>query len=974
MANRVLTVTAKIKDAASAGLNRIQESLRKTGGEAKKTAVNFSEFNRVMFATSAYVGLFTKTFNKIGDALLEGSKFARVTDQYERVMGPKGDLFTAIAGFTDNSIDKVEALRAGIQLKSLGIANSTVEIARLIAMAGTAGKMAGKDSAEGIKEFTHFLKDGSLAQLESLNLLSTSNPQLKLQMALIEKMGGVMGGALTAQMKYAMGLRLLRAATAGQMKGNRDLYDVIFDLRQSFSLLKNEVGIFIGTAIAPLMDRVTKLADKFSSLLENIRLNKKEILFLAKAFAVGASAVATFMATFGTLRLIGIGLKALGISTMPLIIGVTTLISLFAALTYKINEGDTATERFVNKLRVFGAVMKGIWQLVSSYLGVQANMTKGIGQMDRDLFELLNKNGLFVFVQRTASVIGVLGKFAKGVFMQLKEWALELDDTFGKLSYKLAEIFGVGKKISVDLDATGNVIDEPLIKRISDKWLNANTKSANILKKAAAAILVAFTAYKVLGIGKGFLSNIPLLGRLFKDGSQKGKPTGTKSDPVHVVMDGQGGPTGFIKTMLKDMFLGKEIAGPVVKGGQALGRSGGLMSKAAQVGRSTVAGAWMTVAPLVTQSKTIATLLEVFSTLKGTVLGFISSIRSIELGALFRSLFARTWISLASRFVGIKDIITGVMAGFEGLSKGAAALRGFQIIHVVLAGLGLLTGVIQGVVENFSSFTGMFGAAYDYLRSIDYAQMFSDLYDSISSTFSAIATWVSDTFNQVYDVVSSALSAAFEPLKDFGNYIYAKLMEGFGIIAPFINAVLAPIGAAFDTLKGWVSIAAEALKAFYQKLTEIPIVGELVKAAVTSMTNPFGTFKDFGQSAVGALAAGADMFSDTMKNATAKNFLTQADTKGSLPFMPATSDERSDYAMRAIEQASGMERDRMARAYRQAQEGTSAGGKEITAEEFSRIFGIALDNSKVAKNTKEQVVETKNGIKQKNITTPRGGC
>lgn len=1038
MANRVLTVTAKVRDAASAGLNRIQDSLKRTGGEAKKTAVNFSEFNRVMFATSAYVGLFTKSFSKFGDALLKGAEFNRIQTQFERVMGPNGDLFTSIAGFTDNSIDKVEAMRSAIQLKTLGIAGDTSQIAELIARAGTAGKQAGKDSGEGIKEFTHFLKDGSLASLESLNLLAQSNPALKLQMAMIGKMGGVMGSALTAQMKYNMGMRLLRAATDGAMMGHRDLYDVIFTVRQSFTMLKNEIGVFLGTALSSLIDHVSSAVDNFTMLLTHIRNTKKEILFLAKSLIVLTGAAAGLMATFGTLRLISIGLAALGISTMPLIIGVTTLITLFSALTYKVKEGTTPIERFVEKLRVFGAVVKGVWQLVNSYLSSQDNMRKGIGQIDRDLYELLNKNGLFVFVHKVSQAISVLARFGIGVFKELKAWAEELDDLFGSMGNKFAEFFGVNKKLTVDLDATGNVIDEPFIKRISAHWLDANSKAGAVLRKSAAAMLVAFTAYKVLGIGKGFLSHVPLLGRLFK--GTTGKPDGSKSNPIHVIMDSKYAQA--MKESILSRLFGKKILGPVPVGGKALGRVGGIVerfmpapvvrvvnkfvarpvvrvlsavaapivrviskfipapvknifkavatriprfgfaanrtgstaTKIAQVARSTVAGTWMNVSNLIASSATLTKVFDFLAGIGTKVSSVFVAFRNFDIGVMFRSLFARAWIGIASRLVGIKDIVTGVIAGFEGLSKGAAALRGFQIIHILIAAFGFLTGVVVGLYNNFSSFTGMFGAAYDYLRSIDYAQMFSDLYDSISSTFSDVANFISETFSEVYDTVSAAIASALAPLNEFGNYLFAKLSEAFGFIAPYIQMILNPIGEVFKVFGGWLSIVGEALKGLYDKLISIPYIGEAIKATVTSIADPFGTFKGLGEMAVGLPAMGADYMTNLGRNATAKNFLDQADNKGTLPFMPATSDDRYDYAKRAMEQASEADKQRMARGMREATKDTSAGGKEITAEEFARIFGIALDNSKIAKHTEETSRESKKLNGTKAMHARRGGC
>ena len=383
MANRVLTIVAKVKDAASAGLDKIQGSLKKAGDSAKQSSIDFTQFNKVMFSTTAYVGFFQKAFSGFGENLIKGAEFDRVVGQFERVVGPKGALFSAISEFTDNSIDKVEALKAGIQMKTLGIAGSTAQIAELVGRAGTASKMAGMDSGEGIKHFTQFLKDGSIANLEFLNLIKSNDPALKLQLSLIGKMGGVMGSALTAQMKYNLGLRLLRTATDGATKGQRDLYDVIFDVKQSFTLLKNELGIFLGTALSSVIDRVRKFTDNLGLLLEDIRANKKEILFLAKSIIVLGASLSGLMAGLGTLRLVSIGLAALGIATGPIIAGVLGIATAFLTLTYKVKEGATPLQNFIEKLRVFSAVLKGVWQLVSSYITSQDNMHKGIGKIDK---------------------------------------------------------------------------------------------------------------------------------------------------------------------------------------------------------------------------------------------------------------------------------------------------------------------------------------------------------------------------------------------------------------------------------------------------------------------------------------------------------------------------------------------------------------------------------------------------------------
>lgn len=857
MANRVLTIVAKVKDAASAGLGRIQNHLKKTGSAAKQTSLDFTQFNKVMFATTAYVGFFEKAFRGFGNTLMKGAELDRVVGQFERIMGPKGQLFDAIAGFTDNSIDKVEALRSAIQLKTLGIATNTKDIAEIIARAGTASKLAGQDSAEGIKKFTQFLKDGSIANLEFLNLIKSNDPALKLQMSMINKIGGVMGGALTAQMKYNMGLRLLRTATDGALKGQRDLYDVIFDVKQSFTLLKSEVGVFLGTALSSVIDKITKFADKLSTMLEYIRTSKKEILFLAKSLVVVASAFAGLLSSVGTIRLVSLGLKALGISTAPIILGISAILSLFSALTFNVKAGLTPVENFVEKLRVFGAVLKGVYQLVSSFITNQDNMRKGIGKMDKDLFELLNNNGLFLFVHNVSKTLAVVGKFGIEVFKQLRDWAIKLDEMFGGLTNKMFELFGVNKKVDVDLNATGNVVDEPAIKRAAKFWLDANSKSYGLMKKGAAAILTAFTAFKLFGIGKGFLSNLPLLGRFFGK-STSGKPDGTKGNPLHVTQSG--------------------IAG-----------------KAA--------------------------------------------------GSIFKSNFAGIWMAIAPKLIAFAELISGIGTSIMTFARGLTGPQGLAVVYILASAFGFLTGVVQGVIDRFSSFTDLFGSVGTAFGSVDFSKMFSAVYEGIS------------TF-----------------VVDLMNTIGTKISQAFDFLAPYLAIVIDPLKEAFSSLKGWVERAATALSSFYQWLATLPVVGDLVKGAAQFAAHPSDTYKGLGRSAVDAAAMGADFLNSKARDFKASNLLDASRGEGYGKFsVPESAEDRSDYAMRAIKQSSGAEQSRMARAYREAQLGTSAAGKEITAEEFASIFRMALDGSKVAKNTKDTAQEVK-ATQKTNLTSRRGGC
>jgi hypothetical protein len=201
--------------------------------------------------------------------------------------------------------------------------------------------------------------------------------------------------------------------------------------------------------------------------------------------------------------------------------------------------------------------------------------------------------------------------------------------------------------------------------------------------------------------------------------------------------------------------------------------------------------------------------------------------------------------------------------------------------------------------------------------------------------------------------------------------VMADLQAVARYIEPYIMPIIEPFKQVFDTFASYLNDAVTALKGFYDWLMTIPGVKSLVKATTDVVTNPYESIKNSTKAAMDALAAGAELGTNWERNQTAKYMMSSAKTTGELPFMPAP-EHRADYAQRAISQASGLEQQRMSAAYREAQAGTSAGGREITAEEFMRIFGIALDNSKIAKSTEE----TAKGVQdtKKTTITSRRGC
>jgi len=972
LANRTLTIVAKVRDAASAGLDKIQRSLRSTGQAAKKTSVDFTEFNRIMFSTTAFVGLFTKSFANFGSTILKGAELDRVGSQFERVLGSKGQLFSAISDVTDNSIDKVEALRSAIQLKTLGMANNMSQVADIIARSGTAAKLAGIDSAEGIKRFTQFLKDGSVAHLEALNLTRSADPVLKTQLALVERMGGVFGGALSSQMKYTMGMRLLKAATNGALKGQRDLYDVIFDVKQSFGLLRNEVGIFLSTALSDVIDKITHLTDMFTAMLEHIRKNKKEILFLAKYLLVASSAMASFMAVFGTFRLVAKGLAALGFSAAPLIFTILGLTAAFQGLTHKVGEGLKPVERFVERLRLFGAIIKGITQLVKSYLYNQDNFAKGVGKIDEELFILLNNNSLFVFVHNASKSIAKLIKFVTDVKLEISKFSSFLDKTIGGSVHKFLSLFGVGKQLKVDLKATNSVIDETQVKRMSSILVGSSEKVHKFLVRGAAALLGVFAAYKLFGIGKGILAKIPFVGKFFKSeekqssrkqtlrerifGSSKG-PLGTKSDPIYVK----------IVDTLKNEAVETLARIALFKDMRGLLKKFPLLKNILKVPIVRIL-----VKPILSGLDKIKTSFNIGTKVRGPIgatSGVFNIIKApfVTVGKFLLNLF-KPVTNLALRFAGVSS----------GLLRFAAiAGRAHAIITLVIAGFGLLTGIVKGITENFESFRSFFINMIGLFNTVDFSKIFSDVYNTAKDTIIGMAITIKESVSSLASTLYENLSEVFAPLQDIGLFIMTKLQEGFGVVQPYIEMVLSPLRDTFNTFMGWLDSVGNALKGFYDWLLNLPGVKTFVDAVVRTATDPGGVYKDLGEMLIRIPAMLMDEASRLAIKPITEDFFSRAKKGEQMPFQIGmmSSEQRGEYARSAFAFAQETKDERAKKAYMAAIAATSPEGGQISKEELAVIFGFALDNSKIAKNTEGIKDETqKANDSKKKLISARGGC
>lgn len=536
---RNLKIIVSVVDKTKKPLEDVEKRVRNTGKAAQQAGADFTKFNRTLFTTTAFVGTFLKGFSTLTNAIDEGANFDRLVSQFERVMGPKGQLFDSINSMTDASIDKMEAMRAGLSLGTLGIIKDSKQLAIMVSRAGVAAKMAGKESGEGIKNFSDFLKDGNVSHLEFLNLIAKSNPALQAQMAILGKAGGVMGTVVTTQARLSMGQALLNSLTKDQLKGFRDLKDSVLDYKQSLGIFKNSVGTLIGKALQPLIDKFATLLDKGTKFIDSIK-DSKEIRTLIKFFTIATGAALGFSGALGTIRLAAMSLASLGFGIPKLTVMMLSLGATFLGITQPV-------EKFGDKLKLIGAVVKGVYELVTTL-----DSETGIARLSESTYKLLKQNGLLGFVQ----FLGRVGSVVKRVITDV--W-----NGFVWLGAQIDKIFGGFTKTILNFFEAINSPWSNFWVAQSDGW----SKWSRGAMVAIGAVATYFAGKKLFGMATGLLSKIPVIGKFFGGGGGKGDgPSGTATDPIFTVPIG-GGLASKIPGMdkAKDWAFGKlgKILGPL---------------------------------------------------------------------------------------------------------------------------------------------------------------------------------------------------------------------------------------------------------------------------------------------------------------------------------------------------------------------------------------------------------------------------
>lgn len=511
MARTNIDVIITVRDGASKPLENVEKKLRNTGKAAKEVSADIWQFNKTMFSTVAFLGLFTRAFSSLKSAMDVGAELDRVTVQFERVLGPRGEFLSTLRSTTNSVVDEFSAMQTGLHLGQLGITKSSSDAASVIAKMAVAARMAGKDASEGVKDLTQAIEDGNIAKLQEYGIMKKYDPTYMAMIATMNKAGGIYGATIVKQQQLALVMKQLTKHTQDHMFMWMSTGELVSAVGKKFTDLRQHIGTFIATALRPFMEKLIPFMDKLSDTLFYLYRNDKQIMFLTRSVLALSAGLASLLAVLGTLKLT---IKLLGFAGFGLPGLTMAVLGLGAAFVGLTKDADGVLEKF----RVIGAIFKGVYELVSN-LDPETGMSK-ISKSTRDLLE---KYGLLGFTKTIARIIAVIKTVLQDIYKVFKTTAKVVDDVFGGMFTKFK-------------DAIASFTSSWTTWWTSDA-ISPIQKFVRAATTIIAPLLAFFAGKKIFG---SIFSKIPGMGGFFGGGSKNG-PSGTASDPIHVVGAGIGG-------------------------------------------------------------------------------------------------------------------------------------------------------------------------------------------------------------------------------------------------------------------------------------------------------------------------------------------------------------------------------------------------------------------------------------------------
>jgi len=523
MARTNIDIVVTVRDGASAPLTNVQNKLKGTGKAVKDTSADFIQFNKTLFTTAAFLGAFSQAFGRIKQSVEFGAELDKVTTQFERTMGPRGAFIQALQQSSNIVVDETTAMQSALHLGMLGIVKDSSQAGTLISKFGVAAAMAGKDATKGVTDLTEAVEDGNIAKLQEYGIIKKNDAALMAQFAALNKAGGIYGTVMVKQMQLALVTKVLTKHTKDHMFMMLSTGQVVEAFGVQFQNAKRHIGVFLATAIRPLLEKMIPLLHRFKEFLFNAYKTNKEIVFLGKTVLAFGTILTGFIATLGTLKLAvkllgfaGVGLPGLLMATVALAAG-------FVGLTGK---ADT----LVKKLEVLGAFFKGIYELVTNF-----DPETGMSKISAATEKMLADNGILGFVDMIAAVIVTVKTTVKDLIDFVTWSANKIDDL-------VASIFGT---------VNDGIKD-------SKKWTTWWTSDAlSNFDKVKRAALILGGIMGTIFLGKAIFGGVStLLGKIGLGSGGKG-PKGTPTDPIWVINSGSIG-AGLLKIpgvgSLKDLF------------------------------------------------------------------------------------------------------------------------------------------------------------------------------------------------------------------------------------------------------------------------------------------------------------------------------------------------------------------------------------------------------------------------------------
>lgn len=502
MARTNIDVVITVRDSASKPLDNVAKKVKATGKAAKDASVDFVQFNKTLFTTAAFIGTFVKGFTTLRSSIEFGAELDKATDAFERQMGPRGVFINALQKSSNVVVDEMTALHAGLKLGSLGVAKSSEDAAQMVSKLAVVAKLAGKDSTKGIEDLTSAMIDGNVAKFEEYNLIRKTDPAYMALIATMNKAGGVYGNLFAKQTQIALIMGLVNKKTRDQMFSFMSLGQVVEYTGKAFTNLRYHVGILLGNAVRPLLEKLIPLLTNFKEIIYNIYKTDKHTMFLVKSFLAATAAVTGLIATFGSLKLMVKLLGFAGFGFPGITAAVLGLSAAFVGLT-------RASQDPLEKLKIFGAFFKGIYELVTNF-----DPETGLSKISESTKKLLGDSGIYGIVKFISATVVTIRTTVKDVIDSIKFVGKVVDKVFGGMFSAMNTLF------------------EKIMPAWSTWW---TTDALSPVKKFARASMVILGGLALFfgakGLFGGILSKIPVIGKFFGGGGSG--PKGTASDPIY---------------------------------------------------------------------------------------------------------------------------------------------------------------------------------------------------------------------------------------------------------------------------------------------------------------------------------------------------------------------------------------------------------------------------------------------------------